>query len=443
MDSPIQSQFKIRVFNGKLGDRISEIRGSNALIATDNSYIDIEPCVSLPVVYEEEASLLTTLRFTVDKYADVLLYYFYIGQSVLFFGGTYSGTNSTIRQIFSGTVTRIKTSFSDSGKVSFSVECMNYGFTKLGKNYKTFVYPDVESTRKFAKTESLSLEDLVHGIAAENDVKIGMLELSPEAKSVRYTTSDIQYQKECTDWKFLTILADENGCNVWMSNEDGVEKLNFVSMSKNFRKQSEISFLFPLYGKITDIRDSEIQRGVIRSLDRPRIIHELHVDEDISQAYAVSRSAQFFDKDTGEYREVTAIIESKDGHNEMVFYDLDEQRVEEIDASRPDLAKKIREGSPTSLPWGVPGDNNPEHANYYYKEIRRYDETMAVFDKAFFGITVTGWVNLDLDIISQRSYKIRGILSYHSQNLETSFFLRGLKHVWDTDGCRTELDFIR
>ena len=84
-----------------------------------------------------------------------------------------------------------------------------------------------------------------------------------------------------------------------------------------------------------------------------------------------------------------------------------------------------------------------EYGSYYYKEIKKYDESTAVFDRAFFGITVTGWVNLDLDIVSQKTYKIRGILSYNSDSLETSFFLRGLKHVWDTDGCKTELDFIR
>ena len=89
------------------------------------------------------------------------------------------------------------------------------------------------------------------------------------------------------------------------------------------------------------------------------------------------------------------------------------------------------------------GDNNPEHANYYYKTIKIYDEQTAVFDRAFFGITVTAKCNQDLDIHSQRTYKVRGILSYHSKSLNTSFFLRGLKHIWDADGNWTELDFIR
>ena len=445
--NPIQSQFKIRVFNGKLGKNIDNVRGSNALVASDDSYIDIEPCVALPVTYEEEASLLTTLKFTVDKYADLLLKYFYIGQSVLFFGGIYTGTDSSVRQIFSGSVTRIRTHFSDSGKVSFNVECMSYGFNKLGKNIKTFVYPDSESSRKFARKDSLSIEDIVKGIASEVGIEIGRLELSSEAKSIRMTKDSIEYQKEITDWNFLRMLAQKAAAEVWISNEDGTDKLNFVSSGKAFSKQSEITFLYPLYGVITDIRDSEIQKGTVKEYNRPRILHELNVDEDISSAYAVTRSAQFFDKSTGEYKEVTAQITSKNGKNEIVFYDLDEQRVAEVENSEDprmkEIADKIRSGSPTSLEWGTPGDGNPEHASYYYKEIKKYDESMAVFDRAFFGITVTGWVNLDLDIVSQKTYKIRGILSYNSDSLETSFFLRGLKHVWDTDGCKTELDFIR
>ena len=127
----------------------------------------------------------------------------------------------------------------------------------------------------------------------------------------------------------------------------------------------------------------------------------------------------------------------------MVFYELDEARVAEVHKTMPDVAEEIRDGGPTSMEWGVAGDNNPRHANYYYKAVKIYDEQMAVFDKAFFGITVTAKCNQDLDIRSQRTYKIRGILSYHSKNLDTSFFLRGLKHVWDADGTWTELDFIR
>ena len=447
MFRPLQPQFKIRVFNGRV--QTDTLKGAN-IVSSDKNYIDIEPCVSFPVTYEEQASLLNTLQFTVDKNADLLLYYFYVGQSVVLYGGYYADNQSGMRHVFSGTVTRIKTNFSDNGKVSFTVECMNYGFTKLGKDFKNFVYPDKKSSRKFAQSDSLTLPEIIKGIAKENNFEIGEIDLSSGAKSVNFDKIHIRYQKNVSDWKFLTMLAQDFGCNVWISSEDGVEKLNFVSNDKAFHKQrSDISFLFPLYG-ITNkdlkmdstFRDTEIQEFSDSSYNRPRILRNVSVDEDISQAYAVSRSAVYFDKSTGDYKESMSRIETdKDGKTTITFYELDEQRVAYVHKNMPEIADDIRDGGPTSMEWGT--SDNPRCASYYYKVKKIYDEQTAVFDKAFFGITVKAKCNQDLNIHSQRTYKIRGILSYHSKNLDTSFFLRGLKHIWDADGNWTELDFIR
>lgn len=448
MYRPIQPQFKIRVFNGKRA-HLDTLKGSNVIKSSDESYIDVEPCVAYPVEYHEGADLLNTLQFTVDKEADLLLYYFYIGQSIIFYGGYYAENGLGMRHLFSGTVTRVKTHFANNGKISFSVECMSYGFTKFGKDMLNFVYPDSESSRRFARAESLSLMQIVEGIAKENNFDIGEISLSAKARNVKFNKSNIRYQKGISDWQFLTELAQDFGCNVWITTENGVEKLNFVSHDKAFHKQSEISFVFPLYGLTNKelkmentFQESEIQKFNDSAYNRPRILRDVTVDEDISQAYAVSRSAVYFDKTTGEYKEsLSRITTDKDGNNTITFYELDEQRVAYVNKNMPDIAEKIRKGSPTSLPWGTP--DNPECASYYYTAVRVYDEHIAVFDKAFFGITVTAKCNQDLDIRSQRTYKIRGILSYHSKNLNSSFFLRSLKHIWDSDGTWTELDFIR
>lgn len=446
MDRPIQPSFKIRVFNGKRV-HLDTLKGSNVVTSSDKNYIDIERCVTWPVTYEEQASLISTLNFEVDKNADLLLYYFYIGQSVIFYGGHYADNQSGMKHVFSGTVTRIKTKFTDNGKVSFSVECMNYGFTKMGKDFKNYVYPDKKSKRKFAQADKLSVFQIIKGIAEENNIEIGDIDLSSGAKRVNYNKISVSYQKNESDWKYLNKLAQDLGCSCWISNEDGVDKLNFCSNEKAFRKQSkDISFLFPLIttDKRMDgsIKSSEWQTQNNTAYNRPRLLRDVTVDEDISQAYAVSRSAVYFDKNTGEYKEAIAKIETdKDGNNTMTFYELDEERVAYINRTNPELADKIRSGSPTSLIWGTP--DNPECASYYYKVIKIYDEQVAVFDKAFFGITVTAKCSQDLSIRSQRTYRIRGILSYHSKNLNTSFFLRGLKHIWDSDGSWTELDFIR
>nr|DAH96070.1 MAG TPA: hypothetical protein [Caudoviricetes sp.] len=450
MFRPLQPQFKIRVFNGKRV-HLDTLKGSNVVTSSDENYIDIEPCVAFPVTYEEQASLLNTLQFTVDKNADLLLYYFYIGQSIIFYGGYYADNQSGMRHVFSGTVTRIRTHFSDNGTVSFTVECMNYGFTKLGKDFKNFVYPDKNSSRKFAQSESLTLSEIIIGIAKENNFEVGEIDLSSEARSINFDKVNIRYQKNVSDWKFLTMLAQDFGCTVWLSTEDGVEKLNFMSKEKAYRKQqSDITFLFPLYGVTNEnlhwnpkILDTEWQTFDDSAYNRPRILRDVTVDEDISQAYAVTRSAVYFDKETGQEVQSMAKIETKDGKNYIVFYELDEKKVEYVHRTMPEIADKIRDGSPTSMEWGKPGDNNPEHANYYYTAKRIYDEQTAVFDKAFLGITVTAKCNQDLSIRSQRSYKIRGLLLYRTESSETTFLLRGLKHIWDADGTWTELDFIR
>ena len=414
---------------------------------SDGNYLDIEEFVEYNVVYEEQTDLLNTLKFTIVKYGAVLLYYFHIGQAVELYGGHYSEDSSGMRFVFSGSVTRIHTNFLETGDVYVSIECMNNGYNKLGKEYKHFVYGSADN-RRLKGGNTYTLRQIIEGIAKDNNVELGLIDLSSEAKAVNFDKIHVEYQKGVTDWKFLTMLAQDYGCCVWMSTEDDngkkKEVLNFVSQKKAVAMQSDISFLFPLRGVVTSPRETEIQRNVNPAYDRVRILREANIDEDISTASCVNRSACYFDKNTGEFVEsVSRIYEDKDGKRHMAFYEFDEQKVEEIDRTNPELAKQIRDGSPTDLEWGDPQNPQPHMACYYYKISKIYDESQAVFDKAFFGINVTAKCNQDLDIHSHRTYKIRGILSYFSKNTETSFFLRGLKHIWDSSGTWTELDFVR
>lgn len=449
---PNQPQFKLRVHT-KQKIHLDTLKGHPIAMSSDEDYIDIESCVAYPVTYEETADLLTTLSFTVDKHADVLLYYFKIGQNVTLYGGHYADDAKEMRKVFSGTVTRIQTQFSENGYITFSVECMNYALTTMGKDAFNFVYPDKKSTRKFARKDQLKLIDIVEGIAKENKYELGVVDLPPEAGTKVFDKKNIRYQKDVTDWKFLTELAADFGCSIWFTMNEGVEKLNIASTKKLAQKKDgDISFLYPLYNTTNQnltnwdnkIKDNEWQRYKYPQYDRPRILRDVSVEEDVSMAYACSRSATYFDESTGEYKEAVAIQQTdKDGNSYTVFYELDEAKVEHIENTRKDIADKIRENGPTSLEWGTPPDNNPNHASYYYKQIKRYNGNRAVFDKAFFGITLTATCNQDLDIRSQKPYSVRGILSYHSTNMETMFFLRGLKHIWSNDGTWTELDFIR
>ena len=440
MFRPLQPQFKIRVFTGKPNP--DTLKG---MVSYGSNYIDIEACCAYPVTYEESADLLTHLNFTVDKYADILLYYFHIGQSVTLKGGYYADNESGMRHVFSGTVTRIRTQFSDTGRVSFSVECMNYGFTKLGKDYKNFVYPDKNSKRKGANKDTMSVTDIIKCIAEDNNFEIGEISMKSGAKSVNFDKINVRYQKNMTDWQFLTKLAQDFGCSVWISTEDGVDKLYFISHEKAFQKQSkDISFLYPLNGVIDKVKDSEMQKFSESAYNRPRILREVNVEEDIAAAASISRSAMYFDKDTGEYKEaVSRIEEDMYGNRSITFYKLNEQRVAQVNKEHPDIADEIRENGPASFPWGT--SDNPRNAAYYYTAIKHYEnhDEQAVFDRHLFGITVTAKCNQDLNIHSQRAYYIRGILRYNVKGPTSMYLLRGLKHIWDSDGTWTELDFIQ
>lgn len=438
MFNPLQPAFKVRIFTGKRGD-IEPLKGTG--VSSGGDYVDIEMCVSYPVTYEESVDLLTHLNFTVDKYADVLLGYFCIGQAVILYGEYYRGNQDTLRKVFSGTVTRVRTKFEDSGHVSFSVECMGYVFTKMGKDKKNFVYPDSKSTRAFAQKDSMSVKDIVEGIAKDNNVQVGGINLSTGARKVDFNKISIRYQKDMSDWQFLAQLAKDFGCTMWIERENDIEKLYFMSWSKALEKQGNISFLYPLNGRVEDIKESEMQRFDDHRFDRPRIIRDVSVEEDMPSADSIMRSSVYFDKETGQQKEVISRIEEgPNGRREIVFYDLNEAKVRYIHEHDPKIADEITRNSPASFEWGTP--DNPRNASYYYTEIRRYEEHEAVFDRAYRGITVTAKTNQDLDIRTGRTYKIRGLISYSTNKLIRPFFLRGLKHVWDADGTWTELDFI-
>lgn len=451
---PLQPRFKVRLYSQGVrpagGDNFST-QGGNYASKGNHNFIDIEECVAYGVTYEEQASLLNTLTFTIDKHADVILYRLYMGQWVVFYGGYYDDRGRGIRKVFAGTITRIRTKFANDGLMSIMVECMSYGFTQLGKdNFKNFTYPDANSTRGFAKgKESLKLKALIEGIVKESGMEIGEIKLPKEVANETLTKDHIRYQKGVSDWKFLLELGADYGCSVWTETVDGVERLYFVDTAAATNKtDKDITFVYPLKGArgITDIKTSDIIRQEEAVWNRPRILKDVEVDEDISMAYAVSRSASYFDQKTGEYKESISEIREEEGKRVIVFYELDEAKVEYIHRTNPELADSIREAGAANLPWssGCPAEQEkPEYARYYYRAVKKVDESVAVFDKAFFGITITASCNLDLDIRSQRSYDVRGICRYSSSDKTGSFFLRGLKHIWSKEGGITELDFIK
>ena len=467
MQQPLQPQFKIRVYpKGSYpgtGDTFSK-KGSRYNAATFDTFMDIEECVSYGVSYSEEASMINRLSFTVDKHADILLQRFYPGMWVVLYGGYYAQDGSGVRKVFSGTVTRLYSEFPDNGAIKFTVECLGYGFNQMGKDtYKNYVYPDKNSERPFAKGKtSISLYDLVKGIAELNNLVVGEISLPKEASNAVFIEKKPRYQKNLSDWAFLLKLATSYGCSLWTETHNGSEYVYFVDVNKAANTiNDQISFVYPLKSErivdatsaspvdrsVSSLIGSEIQTFPDSSWNRPRILRDVTVTEDISQATAVVRASINFDMDTGDTKEVVSEIRNEDGKKVIYQYELDEARVEYIHRTNPELADRIRNNGATSMEWrsnsSATEETNPEFAAYYYKQTKIVDAEVAVFDRAFFGIEIEATCNMDLDIRSQRSYSIRGISRYNTSEHTGRYFLRGLKHVWDSSGTHTELSFIR
>lgn len=449
---PTQNQYKLRVFTPGTKPASDEnfiSRGGRKLLDEGGDYIDVEKFVGGDVVYEEQASLLNTLTFTIDKDADVLIQRMIWGQWVVLYGGFYTDEGYSLRKVFSGTIVRIRTELPNNGRAKFTVTAYSYGYTQMGKEPKYFAYPDPDSNRNFLKgKKSISLKQLIEGVAKEDGMQIGEIVLPKSVASKKFTIDSVEHQKGVTDWAFLNKLAKTHGCNIWTQFEEGAERLYFVDTEKSTRSYNEtISFLYPLQGNygVKQVLPEEMYSQSIAEYDRPRLIWDVTIDEDISMAASVSRSAMYFDKETGEYTEAIAEISEQDGVRVIRFYELDEARVQHIHDTDPETADRIRDAGPTSMPWTSgaknPEDESPNFARYYYRVKEVYDEEMAVFDRAFMGITINATCAQDLRIRSQRVYDVRGILRYTSRSSEGKYYLSGLKHIWGNSGPITELEF--
>lgn len=427
-----------------------------------SDYIDVENYVADGVSYSEQADLVNMLNFTVDKNADVLLPSVFLGMRVTFKAGVYSDTGLSVEDVFDGSVTRIYTQFPDDGVMSFTLECMSHSFVKSAKDIRyNEYYPNEESKRSFASGKtSITAEELIRGIAEECNIQVGEIKL---AKNTEYTY-DSPINQKSSDWAFLSRLAKLHNASIWTETSANTDLLYVIdkgSMDGIKKDRNSINFVYPLkgiYNKIEGAKDVSVrtiaENEMIKYGDsfwhRPRVIWGVSVEEDIASATSLSRSAIRFNDDTGQYEESLAKVEEVDGKRNIVFYSLDESRVEYIDRTNPDLADRIRNNSPFALEWRKPGrpDNEPETdpnfaAYYYVATTAPMDEMTAVFDRAFFGITIRATTIGDINIRSQRYYDVRGILRYSTNDTTAKYYLMSVTHTWGSDGFTTEMELKR
>lgn len=399
---------------------------SISIQGVEGQFVDVTEYVDWGVEYEEQADMIRALRFTIGKYAETFLERLHQGQRVI----CTAGTLTKFKRIFDGTVTRISTSFPDDGAIKVRLECLSTAWTALGRHIARYnVYPDPKSTRSFAAGKSsLKVSEIVRGIIQENNMQEGEIDI-PEDKV--YSLKDAFHQVGGSDWGVLTRLAKAVACTVWTEFVGDSEQLFFVDRSK-VRKQPDprdISFVYALRLKGNE------QEFTLKSLEpNQRLLRNVTVNEDVAAANSISYAASRFDFEKGE--EVSLMgeyITEADGKRTLVFYELDEDKVSKLEQTNPGKARQLRNMGMFNIPWEI--------AKEFYRPVEIVDEDVAIYDQAFFGITVNCTTNGDVDIRSQRAYTLYGIARYSSKALSDRYWLHSLKHRWDEDGFYTDMEF--
>lgn len=433
-----------------------------------DSWVDIEPYVDYPVEYAEEQSLLNRLTFTISKATTLITAKMHIGQSIRLYGYYYTERGTEMRLVFVGTVTRLRVHVNDTGLATCSVEAIQYGFLRGGMQRRFSAIPNPDDTRSYLNgKQSVKLKSVIEGLIKDCRMEIGEIRLPAKVGDETFDRTHQEFQRNQSDWDFLVSLAHKYGCFCYIQRVDGAEKVFFTDRAQQVKQiYDDIEFRLPtaadsvsletgsfskgLVGSGTyksAVSDNEIQKFTDSSWNRIRILRDVSIDEDIDQAYAVSRSASFIDPKTGDIKD--GISTTKDG--KVTFYELDEAKVEAVknNPATKYIADKIIHSSPADFPWkSDPSSDAPEtdpnYAAYYYTAVTILDEQTAVYDQAYRGITVSASCNMDLNIRSQRAYRINGLFRWSSGGgTHGTYFLRALKHVWDSSGNRTELDFIK
>lgn len=457
-----QPQFLLRVFIGKVIPSFKSDKYKDC-VGKSSDWINLTKYINYPVTYSEDKSMISKLNFTIGELSQELTGYIRMGSKVELYGYYYMPHGTEMRRIFHGTVYRMSLKVTDNGVSTLSIEALQYGYRSVGlqKHYRSIPNEDDLSTWLHGKS-SVKLIDVINGIIKDNGFEIGDINLPAKIADTTFTHKKSEFQRGQSDWDFLCSLAKKYGCLCFIQQQEGVDRVYFVDEVKRvaqvyddieFRMPTANISLHPLSKGIEGasafdriIRDNEIQKFTDKSFNRIRILRDVEVTEDIDQAYSVSRTACFINN-KGEIENGVSVAEN----NQVTFYRLDEDKVRYIRKTNPELANSI-EMNPQNFQWKEHPDDpspetNPRYAAYYYSVVKIVDEQTAVYDQAYQGLTVSASCNMDLNIRSQRVYRINGLMRWSSSSGNgsghASYFLQGLRHVWDSSGLRTELDFIR
>lgn len=348
------------------------------------------------------------------------------------------------KHLFKGTILFLQYRYASNGLKSATMDIRDFSSLKTSEGL-SYAYPSNGSNRKFKNgATTLTVTDIVRGIADELGLEANV---DPAVNAV-YTLKNQAIQKNISDWAFLRQLAHANGCYVWTSNSDesGKYTINFIDKAKcinDFDKRIQFVWL----DRETDnnfgfIQNSELLKEATDNVNEsskfkanqvPIISATIDVNPQVIGANMLSISS--FDPITGD--EKTDIVTFDEKTQEYITYTLNNEKVDALVKTNPDLAREI-------LDMGAFGITK-EVFLPYYTPVRTKKGSINAVDRPFYGISVNNAVvHGNINIIPYQSYSIVGIGKWStSKDMKVmNHYLRGLTHRWTRNDFLTTLEFM-
>lgn len=138
------------------------------------------------------------------------------------------GTLDNYRLLFIGYVKKVAPKYQESGELHLTYTCLEKAYSDSGLAANNFLYPSKNCKRAWANKNSLTLKELIEGIAKDNEFTIGTLDLDKVGNSTVFTHITPIKQHNKSDYAFLNELATKYGFVFWEEVTSNGLIVNFV-----------------------------------------------------------------------------------------------------------------------------------------------------------------------------------------------------------------------
>lgn len=348
-----------------------------------------------------------------------------------------NGTSDRFRYMFNGRIFHLKLSYQEDDEfLELTCKDASWGATCVTRSH--YAYPTTGSDRSFANKEVIKLSKIVEGICNIIGIKY-KLNLKEDTE---YTLRRAAIQKG-TDWAFLRHLAKSNGCLIWtdIDVESGEYTLYFTDGGLAVNTQNDkVEFVWLGRTDNYEFKDAPYLSGnpndksEFGKLKTNQIKFET-IDVEVNPQIAGTNVTVItdFDEETGQ--QTQKLVSYTEDSKNIIYYELDEDKVEKMTRGRPEEANRILNMGPTGIPPGVFYE--------YYSEVPQPKGIINAIDKPIHGIEVSGSIMGDVNIEPFQSYAIYGVGKWSTRRSKMilNYYLYSIRHEWGSDSFKTELKF--